>query len=168
MSTASSTIESILVENRVFAPSEASAKNARISGMPAYDALCKAADADFEGFWAKLARESLVWTKPFAKTLNESDAPFYKWFEDGELNASANCLDKHIGTPVENKVAITFEAGSSKSAFRSAKVLQAVMGSNSASRWSTSGQLSLCRSTSSGKIFTSQVTLAPVSSSALS
>jgi acetyl-CoA synthetase len=61
---------------------------------------------DFEGFWARLARENVVWNKPFTKTLDESNAPFYKWFDDGELNASANCLDKHMGTPVENKTAV--------------------------------------------------------------
>ena len=105
-----SAIESVLVENRVFPPPEAAVKNARISGMPAYEAMCKEAEADFEGFWARHARDNLVWTKPFTKTLDESNAPFYKWFQDGELNASANCLDKHMGTPVENKTAIIFEA----------------------------------------------------------
>jgi acetyl-CoA synthetase len=105
-----SNIESVLVENRVFPPGEATVKAARISGMPAYEALCKEAEQDFEGFWARLARENVQWTKPFTKVLNESEAPFYKWFEDGELNASANCLDKHMGTPVENKTAIVFEA----------------------------------------------------------
>jgi acetyl-CoA synthetase len=105
-----STIESVLVENRVFPPPPAAVKGARIAGMDAYNALCDEAGRDFEGYWARLARENLVWSKPFTKTLNESDPPFYKWFEDGELNASANCLDRHIGTPVENKEAIIFEA----------------------------------------------------------
>jgi acetyl-CoA synthetase len=105
-----SAIESVLVENRVFPPPDAAVKGARIAGMPAYEALCREAEKDFEGFWARLARENVQWTKPFTKTLNESNAPFYKWFEDGELNASANCLDKHLGTPVENKTAIVFEA----------------------------------------------------------
>ncbi|MDB5945689.1 MAG: acsA, partial [Ramlibacter sp.] len=105
-----SAIESVLVENRVFPPPAAAVKAARVSGMEAYDALCAEADRDFHGFWARLARENLVWTRPFTKTLDESDAPFYKWFEDGELNASANCLDKHMGTAVENKDAIVFEA----------------------------------------------------------
>lgn len=105
-----SAIESVLVENRVFPPSEAIVQAARISGMPAYEALCKEAAQDFEGFWARLARENVQWTRPFTKTLDESRAPFYRWFEDGELNASANCLDKHVGTPVENKTAIIFEA----------------------------------------------------------
>jgi len=110
MSSSSSAIQSVLVENRVFPPAESVVKAARISGMDGYNALCAAAEKDFEGFWAKLARENVVWNKPFTRTLDESNAPFYKWFDDGELNASANCLDKHVGTPVENKTAIIFEA----------------------------------------------------------
>ena len=110
MSAPTSAIESVLVENRVFPPSEAQVKTARISGMAGYDALCAEADQDFEGFWARLARENLLWTKPFTRTLDSSKAPFYRWFDDGELNASANCLDRHIGTPTENKTAIIFEA----------------------------------------------------------
>lgn len=109
-----SAIESVLVENRVFPPSEAAVKAARISGMAAYQALCQEAERDFEGFWGRLGRENVQWTKPFTKVLDESKAPFYKWFEDGELNASANCLDRHMGTPVENKVAITFESDDGK------------------------------------------------------
>ncbi|MFZ4289027.1 acetate--CoA ligase [Variovorax sp. HJSM1_2] len=106
----SSSIESVLVENRVFPPSDAVVAGARISGMAAYDALCAEAERDFEGFWARLARENVLWNKPFSQTLDESNAPFYQWFADGELNASANCLDKHMGTPVENKTAVIFEA----------------------------------------------------------
>ncbi len=110
MSSSTSAIESVLVENRVFHPSEASQKGARISGMPAYQALCDAADKDYQGFWAHLARENLSWSKPFNRVLDESNAPFYQWFDDGELNASANCLDRHMGTSVENKTAVIFEA----------------------------------------------------------
>ena len=110
MSAQTSAIESTLVENRVFPPSDATVAAARISGMAGYEALCAEADKDYEGFWARLARENVVWNKPFTQTLDESNAPFYKWFQDGELNASANCLDKHIGTPTENKTAIIFEA----------------------------------------------------------
>ena len=105
-----STIESVLVENRVFPPSEATVKAARISGMDAYKALCDEAERDFEGFWSRLAKEQVVWSKTPTQVLDESNKPFYKWFADGQLNASANCLDKHMGTPVENKTAIIFEA----------------------------------------------------------
>ena len=110
MSAPASAIESVLVENRVFPPAEATVKSARISGMDGYNALCAAAEKDFEGFWAQLARDNVQWSKPFTRTLDESNAPFYQWFDDGELNASANCLDKHMGTPTENKTAIIFEA----------------------------------------------------------
>ena len=106
----SSAIESVLVENRVFPPSAAAARGARIASMTQYDAMCKEAEDDFEGFWARLAKGNLVWSKPFTKTLDETNVPFYKWFDDGELNASANCLDRHTGTPVENKTAVIFEA----------------------------------------------------------
>jgi acetyl-CoA synthetase len=109
MSTTSA-IESVLVENRVFPPAADFAAKARISSMAQYQALCDEAERDYEGYWARLARENVVWTKPFTQVLDESNAPFFKWFADGELNASANCLDKHMGTPVENKTAIIFEA----------------------------------------------------------
>ncbi|WP_272971816.1 acetate--CoA ligase [Comamonas terrigena] len=110
MNAPTNAIESVLVENRVFPPSDATQKAASVSGMAAYEALCAEADKDYEGYWARLARENVVWTKPFTQVLDQSNAPFFKWFADGELNASANCLDKHIGTPVENKTAIIFEA----------------------------------------------------------
>ncbi len=108
-------IESVIHESRVFEPNAEFVKSANVSGMAAYNALCKEAADDYEGFWAKLARELLIWHKPFTKTLNKDNAPFYKWFEDGELNVSANCLDKHLNT-IPNKVAIIFEAddGSTK------------------------------------------------------
>ena len=108
-----STIESVLNETRAFPPSEAFVKQANISGMAAYEAMRKEAERDFEGFWAKHARNELVWTRPFSKVLDESNAPFFKWFHDGELNASANCLDRHLRTQPD-KVAIIFEADDGK------------------------------------------------------
>jgi len=110
MSESSSAVQSTLVENRVFEPSAATVAAARVAGMEAYQSLCAEAEQDFEGFWARLARAGLVWHKPFTQVLDESNKPFYKWFQDGELNASANCLDRHLGTPTENKTAIIFEA----------------------------------------------------------
>ena len=104
-----SNIQSVMHENRVFNPSEAFVKQANVSGMSAYKAMCDAASKDYAGFWSGLARENVLWHKPFTKTLDESNAPFYKWFEDGELNVSYNCLDRHLTTQPE-KTAIIFEA----------------------------------------------------------
>ena len=67
------------------------------------------ANKDYGGYWAKLARDNLIWHKPFTQTLDESEAPFYKWFADGQLNASYNCLDRHLDT-TPNRCAIIFEA----------------------------------------------------------
>ena len=109
----SATMESVLQEHRVFHPSADFMKQANISGMAAYKALCDEAASDFEGFWARLAEENLLWSKPFTQVLDESNAPFCKWFYDGELNASYNCLDRHLKTQ-PNKVAIIFEADDGK------------------------------------------------------
>ncbi len=103
-------IESILVENRVFPPPADLVKQANVSGMEGYQALCDEAKRDPDAFWARLANENLVWAKPFTQVLDESRAPFYKWYPDGRMNVSANCLDKHLGTPAENRTAIIFEA----------------------------------------------------------
>ena len=97
-------------ESRVFEPSAAFAAQATISGMAAYHAMVKEAETDYEGFWARLARENLSWKKPFTRTLNEDNAPFYKWFEDGLLNVSYNCLDRNIENGLGDKTAIIFEA----------------------------------------------------------
>ncbi|WP_354687707.1 acetate--CoA ligase [Cupriavidus necator] len=105
-----SAIESVMHENRVFNPPEEFARQAAIPSMEAYQALCDEAERDYEGFWARHARELLHWNKPFTKVLDESNAPFYKWFEDGELNASYNCLDRNLQNGNADKVAIVFEA----------------------------------------------------------
>ncbi len=103
-------ITSVLHETRSFPPSEGFKAAATISGMEAYQALCDKAAKDYAGFWADLARANIVWYKPFTKVLDESDAPFYKWFADGELNISYNCLDKNIQAGLGDKTAIIFEA----------------------------------------------------------
>ncbi len=105
----SSAIESVLVENRVFPPSAEFTAQANVKPAD-YAAMCAKAEKDHSGFWGDLARENLIWSKPFTQSLDDSNAPFFKWFADGELNASYNCLDRHLGTPTENKVAIIFEA----------------------------------------------------------
>ena len=109
----SSSIESVMHETRVFPPSQSFVQQANVSGMAAYKAMVDAATQDYEGYWTNLARENIVWQKPFTKGLNESSAPFFKWFEDGVLNVSYNCLDKHLPTQAE-KTAIIFEADDGK------------------------------------------------------
>jgi acetyl-CoA synthetase len=109
----SATIESVLQETRVFPPPADLVQNANVSGMAAYKALCDEAERDFEGFWGRMAREHVLWHKPFTKVLDESNAPFFKWFHDGEVNASYNCLDRHLKTQPD-KVAIIFEADDGK------------------------------------------------------
>lgn len=97
-------------ESRIFQPSAAFVAQANISGMAAYTALCQEAEQDHEAFWARLAREQLHWQTPFTRTLNETEAPFYKWFEDGKLNVSYNCLDRHLSNGNADKTALIFEA----------------------------------------------------------
>ncbi len=106
-------IESVLQENRVFPPAEAFVRQANVSGMDAYRKLCVEAEKDFNGFWARLAKEHVLWRKPFTRVLDESQAPFFKWFDDGELNASYNCLDRHLQSQPD-KTAIIFEADDGK------------------------------------------------------
>ncbi|WP_440027158.1 acetate--CoA ligase [Chromobacterium amazonense] len=104
-----STLDSILKETRSFAPSDEFRRKAAISGMEAYNALCEQADDHYLSFWGDLARELITWKKPFSRVLDDSQAPFFKWFDDGVLNASYNCLDRHLASNA-NKIAIIFEA----------------------------------------------------------
>jgi acetyl-CoA synthetase len=94
----------------LYLPSESFVKNAAVSGMAAYDALCKEAETDYEGYWARLARELISWQTPFTQVLDESNAPFFKWFADGRLNASYNCLDRNVERGLGDKTALIFEA----------------------------------------------------------
>jgi len=107
------TIESVLNETRMFPPSAEFVKQANISGMDAYNDLCAEAARDFTGFWGRLAREHVLWHQPFTQVLDESKAPFFKWFADGKLNASYNSLDRHLKTQPD-KIAIIFEADDGK------------------------------------------------------
>ena len=109
-----SDIESFKQEARIFNPPADFVANAAISGMDAYRAMCAEAEEDYEGFWARLAQQNIQWTKPFTKRLDQSNAPFYKWFEDGELNVSANCLDRHLHNGNADKTALIFESDDAK------------------------------------------------------
>jgi acetyl-CoA synthetase len=97
------TLENLSQENRKFPPS--AEFTAQANGKAE---LYDAANADHEGFWAEQARSYLTWTKDFDKTLDWSDAPFAKWFVGGELNASYNCVDRHVEAGKGDKVAIHF------------------------------------------------------------
>ena len=93
----------------LFQPSAEFVKQATVSGLAAYRALCEEAERDYTGYWARLAREHVSWKQPFTQILDESNAPFYKWFADGKLNVSYNCLDRNIEAGLGDKVAILSE-----------------------------------------------------------
>jgi acetyl-CoA synthetase len=101
-------IKSVLQERRVFQPPAAFAARARI-GPEELTALHRQARQDPVGFWAQLARRELHWHKPFSITLDDSAAPNYRWFCDGELNVSYNCLDVHLAERGD-KTAVIFES----------------------------------------------------------
>ncbi|UJA19733.1 acetate--CoA ligase [Thermoleophilia bacterium SCSIO 60948] len=90
-----------LLERDTFAPPEDFVSNAEITDRSIYEE----AAADPEAWWAERARE-LVWAEEFSDVLDESNPPYYKWFADGKLNASANCLDRHVDEGNGDRVAL--------------------------------------------------------------
>ena len=101
--TQSSALDTLGSETRTFPPPPAFAAQANVTDPAIYER----AERDFEGFWADQAR-TLVWRKPFTKVL-EWDAPYAKWFADGQLNISENCLDRHVKAGKGAKVAYHWE-----------------------------------------------------------
>ena len=97
-------LDALLQENRTFVPSVEFTKNSLLTDRGLHDE----ADKDWEGFWARQARELVTWSKPFTKTL-EWEVPFAKWFSDGQLNVSVNCLDRHVANGLGDRVAYHFE-----------------------------------------------------------
>ena len=106
-STEATHIDSTLTESRKFPPSAEFSAKAWVKSFDEYQALCKRADSDPDAFWAECAR-NLHWFKPFGKTL-EWNFPFAKWFIGGTINASYNCLDRHLDGPRRNKAALIWE-----------------------------------------------------------
>ena len=102
-----SNLESILQENRSFTPPAAFAARARITPAE-LAALNTEAERDNVAFWARLARQELSWHTKFKQMLDDTQAPNYRWFADGMLNASYNCLDVHLAANGD-KPAIIFE-----------------------------------------------------------
>src|SRR5215217_9746647 len=107
MTTTSQEIESVLQESRVFPPPPAFSARAHISSMEQYRQLAKEAEDDPEGYWAKRA-EDLHWFKKW-DTVLDWQPPFAKWFVGGRINASYNCLDRHLDGPRRTKAALIWE-----------------------------------------------------------
>ncbi|GAV21899.1 acetate--CoA ligase [Carboxydothermus pertinax] len=100
----SENFEALLQENRVFEPPTEFREKAKVSDLSLYEWAQK----DFLGFWADAAKE-IEWFTPFEKVLDDSNAPFFKWYTGGKLNVSYNCVDRHTKTFRRNKAAIIFE-----------------------------------------------------------
>lgn len=108
MATTTEELQSVLKEDRSFAPSEEFAKRAHVSGMNAYRERYEQSIRDPESFWAGVAGE-LHWFKKWDKVLDESDKPFFKWFVGGKTNLCYNSVDRHLNGPRANKAAIIWE-----------------------------------------------------------
>jgi acetyl-CoA synthetase len=100
-------IQSVLQEDRVFPPPAQFRRHANLKAADLAHMYKKAAE-DYVGFWADLAVAEIDWHRPFTVPLDDTDAPNYRWFADGLLNVSHNCLDVHLATAAD-KVAIIFE-----------------------------------------------------------
>ena len=98
------TIEDYFLEERTFPPSP----EFKAAALTADDSLYREADADYEAFWARQARELLTWNSDFDTTL-EWELPFAKWFVGGTLNVSENCLDRHVANGIGDRVAYHWE-----------------------------------------------------------
>ncbi|MDQ6995460.1 MAG: AMP-binding protein, partial [Mariprofundaceae bacterium] len=97
---------SILEEMRVFSPPQS---DTTFSSLQDWQAIHDRFEQNFTESWADLARQNLLWKKPFTKTLDESNPPFYQWFSDGQLNLSENCLDRHVNNGLGERTAIIWE-----------------------------------------------------------
>jgi acetyl-CoA synthetase len=102
------TITSVSRENRVFRPSPEFKAQANVGSDATYKKLYRESVNTPEKFWGRQAKEFLVWRRPFKKVL-QWRLPHAKWFLGGQLNVAENCLDRHLGTPRENKAALIFE-----------------------------------------------------------
>ena len=92
----------------VYYPKKEMFENPAFKNMCEYKDKVEEFEKDYEGTWAKLAREKIDWFEDFTKTLDESNAPFYKWFTGGKLNGSYKCIDRHLESK-KNKAAIIWE-----------------------------------------------------------
>ncbi len=94
--------------NEIFYPNRDFSRNANVKNMCEYKEICAEVDDDYEGYWDKMAKEKIDWFEPYDKVLDESEAPFYKWFTGGKLNVTHQCIGRHLDTR-KNKAAIIWE-----------------------------------------------------------
>src|SRR3954451_1708400 len=90
-----------LLDQEYFEPPEEFTKNALLSDPSIYEE----AEKDWKGWWLKQATENLDWETEPQESVDESDAPFYKWFTDGKINVSYNCVDRHVEAGNGDRVA---------------------------------------------------------------
>ncbi len=102
------TIESILQEKRLFQPPAEFSQKAQVKSLEEYQALYDKAKADPQAFWAELATQELDWFQKWDAVL-DWQPPFAKWFVNGKINISYNCLDRHLTTWRKNKAALIWE-----------------------------------------------------------
>jgi acetyl-CoA synthetase len=106
-------IDVLMTEGRTFPPSKDFSSKAHIKSMEEYEKIYKRSVEDMEGFWAEMAEKNLTWYRKWDKVLEYNfQKPEIKWFQGGKLNASYNCLDRHLTTATRNKAAIIWEADS--------------------------------------------------------
>ncbi len=104
----SQNLETVLEEHREFTPSRHFTAGARLNDLDDYDKKYALSLSDPERFWGEVASE-LHWFKKWDQVLDDSEAPFFKWFKCGKTNISYNCLDRHLDGPNRNKAAIIWE-----------------------------------------------------------
>jgi len=102
-------INNILEENRVFPPPKKFAENSNISSQEELLRLKKQASDNPIQFWESFAKSELDWFEPFQTVLDNDNAPFLKWFKEGKLNITYNCLDRHINRGLGGKTALIWE-----------------------------------------------------------
>ena len=92
----SKNIESTLIEERQFPPPQSFAAKARLNSIEQVEEFYRRTEEDNAKFWGDLARQQIAWKTPFKTALDDSKPPHYRWFHDGTLNVSFNCLDRNL------------------------------------------------------------------------
>lgn len=102
-------INNILEENRLFPPSKEFSDKSNIKSFEELQSLKKQSLENPTKFWESFANSEIDWFEPFQTVLDRENAPFFKWFKEGKLNITYNCLDRHIKNGIGNKTALVWE-----------------------------------------------------------